>query len=248
MEKKKKKGQFDIDFRIIISTREGAVCILRKGWLEGKSIFRIDYPAVGLSLLPIDQTIIVVCMNNTLDCYSKKGKRLWGVILPASAVCMVSITLAHIGQTLVCVALYGGLVQIYSNKVVVDQFSVPGEVDKSNLKNIICVCITLFAFLETVSAMAFGRLGQEDHVLVLITIGIFIIQMENIKSFDKFEFLEGSLIIKILKRTAEFTIETVDFLEKHSDRSGTLQIPKKTKVFVEQTIRERENAPGIATN
>lgn len=119
-------GQFDSDFRIVISTREGAVCMLRKGWLEGKPIFKIDHPAVGLSLLPIDQTIIVVCIDKILDCYSKKGKRLWGVILPEPAMCMVSITLAHFGQTLVCVALRGGLVQIYSNKVVVDQFTVAG--------------------------------------------------------------------------------------------------------------------------
>lgn len=55
---------------------------------------------------------------------------------------------------------------------------------------------------------------------------------------------EGSLIIKILKRTAEFTVETIDFNDRNANRSGTLQIPKKTKVFVEQTIRERENAPG----
>lgn len=100
--------------------------MLRRGWLEGKSIFKIDQPAVGLSLLPIDQTIIVVCIDKTLDCFSKKGKRLWGVILPEPAICMVSITLSHVGQTLVCVALRGGLVQIYSNKVIVDQFSVSG--------------------------------------------------------------------------------------------------------------------------
>lgn len=31
-----------------------------------------------------------------------------------------------------------------------------------------------FSSTETVSAMAFGRLGQEDHVLVLITIGIYL--------------------------------------------------------------------------
>lgn len=56
---------------------------------------------------------------------------------------------------------------------------------------------------------------------------------------------EGTLIIKILKRTAEFTIETVDFNDRRHERSGSLQIPKKTKVFIEQTIRERDNAPGI---
>lgn len=65
--------------------------MLRRGWLEGKSIFKIDHSAVGLSLLPIDQTIIVVCVDKTLDCYSKKGKRLWGVILPDPAICMVCL-------------------------------------------------------------------------------------------------------------------------------------------------------------
>lgn len=107
--------------------REGSVCMLRKGWLEGKPIVKINQPAVGLALLPIDQTIIVICMNNSLDCYSKKGKRLWSVELTESAVCMVPITLQHIGMTLVCVALRGGLVQIYSNKVIVDQFTLTGN-------------------------------------------------------------------------------------------------------------------------
>lgn len=63
-----------------------------------------------------------------------------------------------------------------------------------------------------------------------------------------FRFPDGSLIIKILKRTAEFRIETIDFNTRHQERQGSLQIPKKTKVFVEQTIRERENAPAIYTN
>lgn len=57
---------------------------------------------------------------------------------------------------------------------------------------------------------------------------------------------DGSLVIKILKRTAEFIVETIDFNDRSHERSGSLQIPKKTKVFVEQTIRERDNAPGIS--
>lgn len=65
-------GQFDHDFHIVVATRQGDVCMLRKGWFEGKMIFKIDHPAVGLSLLPIDQTIIVVCIDKTLECYSKK--------------------------------------------------------------------------------------------------------------------------------------------------------------------------------
>lgn len=103
--------------------RQGMICILRKQWLEGRSIIKVDHPVVGLSLLPVDQTIIVVCMNRALDCYSKKGRRLWTVALPEPALCMVAVHLSHLGQTLVCVALRSGLVQLYSKQDLVDQFA-----------------------------------------------------------------------------------------------------------------------------
>lgn len=43
-------------------------------------------------------------------------------------------------------------------------------------------------------------------------------------------------------------MQTIDFYDRPNDRSGSLQIPKKTKVFIEQTIRERENGPGNISN
>ena len=123
--------------------REGAVCILRKTWIEGRQIIKMDYPVVGLSLLPIDQTIILVCMNKELDCFSKKGKRLWTVELPQSAMCMESIHLTHLSQTLVAVALRGGLVQIYSQKNLVDQFTTQGI-----YVNIIIIMIFIYYVLS----------------------------------------------------------------------------------------------------
>lgn len=73
--------------------------------------------------------------------------------------------------------------------------------------------------------MTFGKLGQEDHVLVLITTA-------------------GSLIVKILKRTAEFKVnsDANTLNDTVMPAAGNLMIPKKTKVFVEQTHRERGNA------
>lgn len=187
------------------STREGSVCILRKTWLEGREVLRLYSPVIGIALLPIDQTIIVICMAGSLDCYSTKGRHLWSAPLPAPAIGMTPVGLDHLSQTLICVALRGGLVQLYGQKFLVDQFTAPA----------------------TVSALLFGKLGQEDHVLVLCT-------------------ADGSLMIKILKRTADFPVNTA-----HADGSdlpaaaGNLQIPRKTKVFVEQMTRERDNAPAI---
>lgn len=82
---------------------------------------------------------------------------------------------------------------------------------------------------EMIVAMKFGRFGREDNTLILIT-----------KS--------GSLIVKILKRTAKFTIQDE---EQRSLTTGILGnigpkliVPKKTKLFVDQTMREREQYLG----
>ena len=51
-----------------------------------------------------------------------------------------------------------------------------GDISKSNI---------FFRMNDVVSAMAFGRFGREDNSLVIVTVG-------------------GSLIIQMLKRTAQF--------------------------------------------
>lgn len=193
----------------MVASREGSICLLRKSWLEGREILRLYSPVVGLALLPIDQTIIVICMNRSLDCYSTKGRRLWSASLPETAISMTPVGLDHLSQTLVCVAMQGGLVQLYGQMFLVDQFTAP----------------------TTVSALLFGKLGQEDHVLVLVTVN-------------------GSLLIKILKRTAEFSINAALSATDGNlpTSAGNLQIPKKSKVFVEQMTRERDNATSIYAN
>ena len=75
-----------------------------------------------------------------------------------------------------------------------------------------------------VVGLKFGPFGREEGALLLVTQG-------------------GALIVKMLKRTAS--------LEAKDPNPGPprgqlakLNVPKKTKVFVDQTIRERENAVG----
>lgn len=200
-------GQWDHEFAIVVATRQGHISILRKGWLEGKNVIRLHEPVTGIALMPVDQTIVFVCMDRSLQCFSKKGKRLWSVTLKSPAICMTPIALSHLGLTLVCVALEGGQVQLYSAKKLVDEFTVP----------------------VTVTAIVFGRLGQEDHVLALNTI-------------------DGGLMIKILKRTAHFHEDLGECGKERkvmSTEELNAVIPKKNKVFVEQMERERENGAAI---
>jgi hypothetical protein len=75
---------------------------------------------------------------------------------------------------------------------------------------------------DPVAAMRFGRFGREDNTLVLVTTG-------------------GTLHTKILKRTAHF--ENLEMASGPLLGLATkLNVPKRTKLFVDQTLRERENA------
>lgn len=73
--------------------------MLRKNWLEGREIVRLEHPATGMALLPIDQTIVV--LSNSLMCFSKKGKLLWSSNLPQDAICLTPVPLPHLGISLV---------------------------------------------------------------------------------------------------------------------------------------------------
>lgn len=72
-----------------------------------------------------------------------------------------------------------------------------------------------------VVAMRYGRFGREDNTLIMVT--------QN-----------GSLIVKILKRTAKFVELDTGTSSTAINTFARLVIPKKTKLFVDQTMRERE--------
>lgn len=92
-------GSYQSDFKIVVSTREGSICLLRKNWLEGREIVKLERPATAMSLLQIDQTIVV--LSNSLMCYSKKGKMLWDIKMSETVFCMTPLALSHLGLSMV---------------------------------------------------------------------------------------------------------------------------------------------------
>ncbi|EDV97757.1 Bardet-Biedl syndrome 1 protein homolog [Drosophila grimshawi] len=140
-------GTYETDFCIVIGTRNGGVYLLRKSSSEGQEIIKLSTPLTGLILLPVDQTIVITSMEPRYLCYSKRGKLLYQVQLDAAPVCILPLTLTHLGITLVAVAMQGGRVSFFLQRHVVDEFMMS----------------------QTVAAMLYGRMGMEDHVLTLIT-------------------------------------------------------------------------------
>ncbi|CAM1320405.1 BBS1 (predicted) [Pycnogonum litorale] len=76
---------------------------------------------------------------------------------------------------------------------------------------------------DIVTGIKFGRFGREDNTLILTT-------------------RSGGLIIKILKRTAQYNFTKCNDNDNEVTR---LNIPKKTRLFIDQTMRERENSVGM---
>lgn len=78
-----------------------------------------------------------------------KGKKLWSIQLSANATSLLLIPLLHQSTTLMAVALEGGTICFYNGREMVD---------------------TIMA-ADTIAGMIFGRFGQEEHCLVLLTVG-----------------------------------------------------------------------------
>uniref|UniRef100_A0A3B4ZU67 BBSome complex member BBS1 n=1 Tax=Stegastes partitus TaxID=144197 RepID=A0A3B4ZU67_9TELE len=74
---------------------------------------------------------------------------------------------------------------------------------------------------DVVTSICFGRYGREDGTLIMTTKG-------------------GGLMVKILKRTAAFD-DRDSAPGPPPAQSIRLNVPKKTKLYVDQTLREREN-------
>ncbi|KAJ9590443.1 hypothetical protein L9F63_016530 [Diploptera punctata] len=193
-------GLYDVEFRLLAACRDGSVRLVRRGWTQSRTLVQLPAHAVAMIMLPDSSSIVLALMDETLHCYSRKGKKQWELKLSSAVTAMTPVSLPHQGLTLVAVALTGGTVNLYSGRQIMDTIKTP----------------------DTVSGILFGRFGQEEHSLVLVTIS-------------------GQLLVKILRRTAHFTAQS----------SGTgivppqqikMLIPKKTKLFMEQTHRERENA------
>lgn len=194
-------GLFDVEFRIVVACRDGKVYTLKRGSKLAKACIELGAQAVGLERT--GKSVIVGCMDNTLVCYSTKGKKLWTVYLPTNITTMSLMDHKARGFKAVMVALSNGEVRIYKEKYLVNTIKMP----------------------DAVTAMKFGRFGREDSALILITKG-------------------GGLYVKILKRTATF--EGKDLTPGPPPaQSIKLNVPKKTKLFVDQTLRERDSAGSM---
>ncbi|XP_061667182.1 Bardet-Biedl syndrome 1 protein [Syngnathoides biaculeatus] len=194
-------GQFDVEFRITAACRNGNVYILRRDSDKAKYCVELSSHPVGL--VRVGKNVVVGTVDQNLEGFTQKGKKLWKVVLPAPICTMATMDLSARGFQGVLVGLANCEVHLYRDKNLVSTIKTP----------------------DAVSAICFGRYGREDGTLVMTMKG-------------------GGLMVKILKRTAEFR-ERDSAPGPPAAQSVRLNVPKKTKLYVDQTLRERENGPAM---
>ena len=77
-----------------------------------------------------------------------QGNKVWNQSMPNDITCMCLVPLKHQSTCLLAVGLRGGAIQFYKGRDLVDIMSVS----------------------ETPGAITFGHMGQEEHVLIIVTL------------------------------------------------------------------------------
>lgn len=140
-------------------------------------------------------------MDQTLQCFSTKGTKLWLIKMPADILTMEIMEDRQKGFKGVIVGIDNKEVHIYREKYL----------------------LNIMKTESAVTGIKFGKFGREDSTLVMTTKG-------------------GSLLIKMLKRTAKFEErDATTSSGPPQSQQQKLNVPKKTKLFVDQTLRERNN-------
>ena len=194
--------------------------------------YKIPLTSQPCGIQRLNKEIVVGCMDDSLTSFTLKGRRQWTLQLPASLTCMELLHHRPRSFKAVLVALQNREIRIYKDKFLVNCITM----DVSNWRENPVIWSQSHTLTHThthththtlkdvVVGLKFGQFGREDGVLVTVT-------------------QRGALIIKILKRSVIFEVKDLTpgppaaQLEK-------LNIPKRTKVYVEQMAREKANSTG----
>ena len=227
--------------QLIIGTESGSVLILEPNSSTVHKTFSLSSTPSMMAVegqLDIDYRVMVACRDGLL--YSiKKGKLLGSVLQMESLITGLAIVdkVVYVACMDCCVHAYsfkGKKLFTISVGVTIAAVDVLHLKKVKNLKLLIVATTTgqlhLYhrkALLSTLQhdplqAVRFGQYGREDATLALIS-------------------ATGALSIKILQRSASFdTSDTQAAPPPPPEQDIPLRVPKKTKLYVEQTQRERE--------
>uniref|UniRef100_A0A7S1PG26 Bardet-Biedl syndrome 1 N-terminal domain-containing protein n=1 Tax=Percolomonas cosmopolitus TaxID=63605 RepID=A0A7S1PG26_9EUKA len=191
-------GKLDVDYRIIVSCRNGNVYTIKNDQISG---IVIELESQPTDLVTIDKTILIGTMSNTIHCYhARSGKKQYSIYLPCAIKDMEVLDMrGSRNAKCLIVALENNELRVYTGKQLTNLIKTP----------------------DRVAGMRFGTYGSETNTLALT-------------------FANGALSFKFVARTAK--LEGKSQTGPPEEQNTPLNLPKRTKLYIEQTKREKEYA------
>ncbi|KAL1425633.1 hypothetical protein MTO96_019054 [Rhipicephalus appendiculatus] len=208
------QGAFDVDFHVALATRDDRLHLVKRGHKASRVLAEPGAPAVGLCHLEPGQ-LVAACADRRLRAYSLKGQCVWSVSLGAQPLAVAAVCRPGVCQA--------AAVALSDRRVVLHGAADGAPTHVLNTR-------------DAVSAIHFGRLGREDNAL------------GHGRHRSAYLLSGGSLTVLILRRNAQL-LQSPSSTSREAPGGGAVggprwSLPKKTKLFVDQTMREREHSVG----
>lgn len=191
-------GKLDVEYRIIVSCRNGNIYTIKNGQVSG---LVIELESQATDMLCSEKTIFIATMNDTIHCYhARSGKKQYSIYLPCGVKDMEILDMKG-SRNVSCliVALENFELRVYNGKQLINTIKTA----------------------DRICGMRFGIYGSETNTLGMT-------------------FSNGGLSFKFLARTAKLEGKTQT--GPPEEQNIPLNLPKRTKLYLEQTNREKEYA------
>uniref|UniRef100_A0A914HRP6 Bardet-Biedl syndrome 1 N-terminal domain-containing protein n=1 Tax=Globodera rostochiensis TaxID=31243 RepID=A0A914HRP6_GLORO len=192
-------GHFDLAYRLIVCTREHDVFVLRRsgrGEFSVNSFFIREYP---FDVVLCASLLVFATRKRCIVFYSLKGRRQNSIKFEHNINDIEQFYYEPKQYNGVLVALVNEI-HLYVNQLRVDTIRMDHPIEW----------------------IRFGRMGREEGVLVIATVG-------------------GGLCVKIFRRVANFEESRLTTTAQRKPTKNTIELPKKSRTFVDQSLRERQN-------
>jgi len=229
------QGTYDVEYRIVVSCRNGNIYQIKKGKILG-SVIELESQPCGLVLF--EKSIVVGCMDQVIHSFHFKGKKNYSLYMPEPISAMEHLRLSRSKNvSALIVALANGEVRLYNKKHLIHTLAPQGGVTSgvgaaSNVSGSASGSASVASsplgvvhqglYSESVTSLRFGSYGREEGALILA-------------------YKSGALTLKILSRNADLNVTNTN-PGPPPEQDIPLNVPKKTKLYVEQTQREKDQA------
>uniref|UniRef100_A0A1I7UT14 BBS1 domain-containing protein n=1 Tax=Caenorhabditis tropicalis TaxID=1561998 RepID=A0A1I7UT14_9PELO len=193
-------GTFDVDFRVIVQTRDSLIYSIKRGDTDHKPI--IVSQSMITSMVLVGKSIVYATTDNLIHFCSFRGKKLNTVKCQSRVKMLEPFFYSH-KQLYAVIAVFDKEIRMYNESYMLD----------------------IVKYEKPLDWVKYGTYGREDSSLIVC-------------------FKDGTLAVQIFRRTANFD-HKMEYNQVKPAHALKLQIPKKTKIFIDQTQRELQYGAKI---